>query len=113
MTKNEKYYYDYEAIKEDASNGSRKNRRTVWNINTEGFSGAHFATFPESLVLPRILAGSKEEDIILDPFFGSGIVGYVAAKHGRQFVGIEINPEYVEMAKARIGLKDAFIRKLA
>jgi site-specific DNA-methyltransferase (adenine-specific)/site-specific DNA-methyltransferase (cytosine-N4-specific) len=52
LTKNEKYYYDYEAIKENSNNGSKKNRRTVWSINTEAFNGAHFATFPESLVSP-------------------------------------------------------------
>jgi len=113
LTKSEKYYYDNDAIKEEASNGSRKNKRTVWNINTEAFPGAHFATFPETLVLPCILAGSREEDIVLDPFFGSGTVGYVAAKNSRQFVGIEINQEYVEIAKNRIGLNDSFIRKFA
>ena len=113
LTKNEKYYYDFESIKEDASNGSRKNRRTVWNIKTEAFDGAHFATFPEALIVPCILAGSREEDIVLDPFFGSGTVGYVSAKNSRQFVGIEINPEYVEIAKNRIGLDDSVIRKFA
>ena len=113
LTKDEKYYYDYEAIKEDTSNGSRKNKRTVWSINTEAFNGAHFATFPESLVSPCLLAGSKERDIVLDPFFGSGTVGCVALKLGRSFIGIEINPDYVEIAKNRIGLEESLIRKLA
>jgi len=113
MTKDEKYYYDYDAIKEDSSNGSRKNKRSVWSINTEAFNGAHFATFPESLVSPCILAGYKEGDMILDPFFGSGTVGCVALKLGRSFIGIEINPEYVEIAKNRIGLKDSLVREMA
>jgi site-specific DNA-methyltransferase (cytosine-N4-specific) len=113
LTKNEKYYYDYESIKDEATNGSRKNKRTVWNIKTEAFDGTHFATFPEALVLPCILAGSKEEDFILDPFFGSGTVGYVSARNSRKFVGIDINPEYIEIAKNRIGLNDSFIRKFA
>jgi DNA modification methylase len=113
LTKNERYYYDNEAIKEEASTGSKKNRRTVWSINTEAFDGAHFATFPEALVSPCIMAGSREGDVVLDPFFGSGTVGCVALKRGRAFVGIEINPEYVEMAKNRIGLKDSRVRKMA
>jgi len=113
MTKDEKYYYDYDAIKEDSSDGSRKNKRSVWSINTEAFNGAHFATFPESLVSPCILAGSKERDMILDPFFGSGTVGCVALKLGRSFIRIEINPEYVEIAKNRIGLNDSLVREMA
>jgi site-specific DNA-methyltransferase (cytosine-N4-specific) len=113
LTKAEKYFYDYMAIKEESSNGPKKNKRTVWSINTEAFNGAHFATFPESLVSPCIRAGSKERDIILDPFLGSGTVGCVALKLGRSFIGIEINPEYVEIAKNRIGLHDSLIRKMA
>jgi site-specific DNA-methyltransferase (cytosine-N4-specific) len=113
LTKNEKYFYDHESIKEDSLNGSRKNKRTVWSINTEAFNGAHFATFPEALVSPCIMAGSHEGDIVLEPFFGSGTVGCVALKCGRAFVGIEINPEYVEMAKNRIGLNDSRVRKMA
>jgi site-specific DNA-methyltransferase (cytosine-N4-specific) len=109
LTKSERYYYDGESIKDETANGSRKNKRTVWSINTEPFDGAHFATFPEALALTCILAGSKEEDCILDPFFGSGTVGCVAAKRSRKFVGIEINPEYVEISKKRIGSDDPFI----
>jgi DNA modification methylase len=113
LTKNERYFYDNEAIKEETTSGTKKNKRTVWSINTEAFDGAHFATFPESLVSPCVMAGSRERDIVLDPFFGSGTVGYVALKHGRSFVGIEINPKYVEIAKNRIGLDDALVRKMA
>jgi len=113
LTKNEKYYYDHDTIKEATIDGRQKNRRTVWSINTEAYNGAHFATFPESLVLPCILAGSKEKDSVLDPFFGSGTVGLVALKNKRPFIGIEINPEYVELAKERIGLDNSLVRKLA
>ena len=113
MTKNEKYYYDNIAIKEDSLSGPKKNKRTVWSINTEAYSGAHFATFPETLVEPCIAAGSKPGDVVLDPFFGSGTVGCVALRLGRSFIGIEINPEYVELAKDRIGLDDKLIRKMA
>jgi len=113
LTKNEKYYYDHESIKEDSLNGSKKNKRTVWSINTEAFDGAHFATFPESLVSPCIMAGSREGDIVLDPFFGSGTVGCVSLKNGRAFIGIEINPEYVEMARNRIGFNESRVRKMA
>jgi DNA modification methylase len=79
-----------------------RNRRSVWTIATQPFPEAHFATFPEGLVEPCILAGSKEDDLVLDPFAGAGTVGLVAMKCGRSFVGIEINPDYVTMASARI-----------
>lgn len=103
MTKSENYYYDYEAIKEPAnSTGLTKNRRTVWNINTEGFKGAHFAVFPPNLVKLCILAGSKSDSIVLDPFFGSGTVGVVCKETSRQCIGIEMKPEYAELARTRI-----------
>jgi site-specific DNA-methyltransferase (cytosine-N4-specific) len=103
LTKSEKYYYDAEAINEPTTekNGS-KNRRTVWSINTMPFKDAHFAVFPPSLVKPCILAGSMENSIVLDPFFGSGTVGEVCINTGRQCVGIELNPEYTQIAKKRI-----------
>lgn len=96
LTKNERYYYDYQAIKENG-----RNKRTVWNINTVPFSKAHFATFPPSLIEPCILASTREDDFILDPFFGSGTVGVVCQEFGRRFVGVELNGEYVRIAKAR------------
>ncbi|MBN2352375.1 MAG: site-specific DNA-methyltransferase [Spirochaetales bacterium] len=113
LSKNEKYFYNPDAIKEESTNGLKKNKRSVWSINTEPFTGAHFATFPEALVSPCILAGSKEKDIILDPFFGSGTVGYVSLKFKRSFVGIDINPEYIKIAKNRIGLDNTIVRKMA
>ena len=78
------------------------NRRSVWSINTKPFKGAHFAVMPEALVEPCILAGSAEGDTVLDPFTGSGTVAVVANRLGRNFVGIELNPEYAEIAKDRI-----------
>ncbi|HEX7177107.1 MAG TPA: site-specific DNA-methyltransferase [Pyrinomonadaceae bacterium] len=103
MSKSEKYYYDYEAIKEPTkdSNGLR-NRRTVWSINTEAFKDAHFAVFPPSLVKPCLLAGSKTNSLVLDPFFGSGTVGEVCLETGRLCVGIELNFEYARIARNRI-----------
>jgi len=85
----------------DVENGTR-NRRSVWSITTKPFKGAHFAVMPEALVEPCVLAGSKAGDTILDPFTGSGTVGVVSLWHGRSFVGTELNPEYVEIAEARI-----------
>lgn len=104
FSKSEKYYYDFEAIIEPTTerNGS-KNRRSVWSINTVPYKEAHFAVFPPSLVKPCILAGSKEDSIILDPFFGSGTVGEVCIANDRRCVGIELNPEYTKIAKKRIG----------
>lgn len=81
---------------------ARRNKRDVWTVSTAGFKGAHFATFPEKLIEPCILAGSTPEDIVLDPFMGSGTTGVVAVKNGRNFIGIEINPDYCEMSRKRI-----------
>jgi DNA modification methylase len=82
---------------------ARRSRRTVWTFPAQPYPGAHFATFPEALVEPCILAGSREGDTVLDPFCGSGTVGVVTLRHGRCFLGIELNPEYVVMAEQRIG----------
>ena len=103
LTKAEDYYYDFEAIKEPANGGGElKNRRTVWNINTEGFKGAHFAVFPTALVQLCVLAGSRPGSVVLDPFLGSGTVGVVCKETGRRCIGIEMKPDYAEMAQNRI-----------
>jgi DNA modification methylase len=81
-----------------------RNKRDVWNIPTKPFKGAHFAVMPEALVEPCILAGSRENDLILDPFAGSGTVGVVAKRLNRNFVGVELNSEYAEIAEKRIGV---------
>lgn len=103
MTKAEDYYYDHEAVREQANGGGQmRNRRTVWNINTEGFKGAHFAVFPPGLVRLCLLAGTRPRCMTLDPFFGTGTVGMVCQELGRRCLGIEMKPEYAEMARERI-----------
>ena len=147
LSKSKKYYFDHEAIKEDAvgkgvgaqprNTGNRKalrsdiesrhrsritggqsmqavpdgkrNRRSVWTIPTRPFKGTHFAVFPPKLVEPCILAGCPVGQSVLDPFMGSGTVGMVARQHKRRFVGIELNPEYFEMAKARIASSEPVV----
>ena len=133
LSKSSKYFYDNEAIKEptttrDDNERDRdstklnnvpgrtrmaglktndyemRNKRDVWTINTKPFKGAHFAVMPEALVEPCILAGSKEGDTILDPFSGSGTVGLVALTNNREYLGVELNPQYAEMSVERIGL---------
>ncbi len=103
FTKKETYYYNHAAVKEprDDGNGTR-NLRSVWNINTEPSKEAHFATFPSALVEPCILASTRTGDHVLDPFFGSGTVGLVCNRLGRQYIGIELNPEYVKLAQRRL-----------
>jgi len=80
------------------------NRRSVWTINTKPFKGAHFATFPTELVLPCVLAGCPASGSVLDPFNGAGTTGLVALSNGRNYIGIELNPEYVEITRQRLGL---------
>ena len=82
----------------------KRNRRSVWTVTTRPYKGAHFATFPPALIEPCILAGAPVGGIVLDPFFGSGTTGLVAREHGRRCVGIDISPEYVTLAKERLGL---------
>lgn len=80
-----------------------RNRRDIWKVSTRPFSGAHFATFPPELIEPCILAGSRPGGIVLDPFIGSGTTAEVANKHGRDCIGIEINPAYAEFIRKRTG----------
>lgn len=80
----------------------KRNRRDVWTITTQPFPGSHFATFPEKLVEPCVLAGAPVGGVVLDPFAGAGTAGVVALKHTRNFIGCERNPEYVAMARQRI-----------
>ena len=80
----------------------KKNKRSVWTVTTKPYKGAHFATYPPELIEPCILAGSPEGGTVLDPFTGSGTTGAVAIKHGRRFIGTELNPDYGELARERM-----------
>jgi DNA modification methylase len=130
LAKKPHYYFDAEAIREPAVNGDPKsprgskgqpklnggrrhaeadkpqvttrNKRDVWTVSTAPYKGAHFATYPTDLIRPCILAGSRPGGTVLDPFCGSGTTGLVAAQEGREFIGIDINPEYCEMSRQRM-----------
>lgn len=82
--------------------GSTRNKRSVWNVATQPFSEAHFATFPPALIEPCILAGCPAGGMVLDPFGGAGTTGLVAERLGRDSTLIELNPEYAKMARNRI-----------
>jgi DNA modification methylase len=86
----------------EAMCGIMANKKSVWTVTTRPFKEAHFATFPEALIRPCILAGSRPGGIIYDPFFGAGTTGVVAHKLGRKFIGSELNPEYVAIAQRRL-----------
>jgi DNA modification methylase len=79
-----------------------KNMRTVWSINTSPFPDAHFATFPEKLAETCIKSGCPKDGIVLDPFSGAATTGVVCKKLVRQYIGVELNPEYVELSENRI-----------
>lgn len=92
-------------VREDSSHFDQeyKRKRDVWEVSTNTFKmDEHFAMYPEKLIEPCILAGSEKGGIVLDPFFGSGTTGVVAKKHGREYIGIDINAKYCELAEKRI-----------
>ena len=93
---------EHGSITDDMINPLR-NKRDVWIINTVPFKGGHYAAYPPKLVETCLLAGCPENGIVLDPFMGSGTTGMVAKQLNRHYVGIELNPEYTELANARIG----------
>ena len=130
LSKNKKYYYDNEAIKEpvkqdwgtrNRTNGKyhnsgsglsphsgltksydRKNKRDVWSITNKPYKGSHFAVFPPDLITPCILAGSEKGDIVLDPFMGSGTTAMVAKQLGRDYIGCELHEEYSNLIDQRV-----------
>ncbi|MFV0240748.1 MAG: DNA-methyltransferase [Lacrimispora sphenoides] len=79
----------------------KRNKRDVWTVTTKSYKGAHFATFPQDLIEPCILAGCPKDGFVLDPFFGSGTTGAAAQKYNRNYIGIEINPKYCNLADTR------------
>jgi site-specific DNA-methyltransferase (cytosine-N4-specific) len=98
FSKSEHYRYDPSAVR--GPNG--RNVRTVWDIPIRPYPEAHFATFPPALVEPCIKLGSRPHELILDPFIGSGTTGLVALKLNRRFIGIELNPSYLQIAENRL-----------
>jgi DNA modification methylase len=114
LSKSPKYHFDHEAIKEKGvmSKGdsaeleekgyNTRNKRSVWIVNTKPFKEAHFATFPIDLIEPCILASCPENGTVLDPFFGAGTTGIVCIKNKRNYIGIELNQDYIDIAKKRI-----------
>jgi DNA modification methylase len=129
LSKGPKYYFDNGAIKEPAKyagddrgshkdsrrgtecnaisercgkTGDWRNRRDVWTVTTKPYKEAHFATFPPDLIRPCILAGCPAGGLVLDPFMGAGTTALVALQEGRQYIGFELNPKYIEIANKRI-----------
>lgn len=146
LSKNQKYYYDNEAIKEPSLfygidkrsdkgniryggkrdtdnnlNGQQsfvtieetRNKRSVWEVTTKPYAEAHFATYPTDLIVPCIKAGCPEGGLVLDPFFGSGTTGEVAERLQRNWVGCELNPEYVRLATKRTANVNPLFKTLA
>ncbi|MBL8915336.1 MAG: site-specific DNA-methyltransferase [Archangium sp.] len=103
FSKSERYFYDADAVKEPAVDGrTKRSRRTVWTIQSEPLREAHFATFPPKLVEPCVLASTRRGEVVLDPFFGAGTVGVVAASLGRVYFGVELNEDYADIARRRL-----------
>ena len=92
--------YETDAI--DKNSEGTRNKRDVWSVRPAHYKEAHFATFPEELVAPMVLAGCPKGGVVLDPFMGSGTTAVVAKNNGRNYIGCELNEEYVKMAENRI-----------
>lgn len=86
-----------------------RNKRSVWTVPTQPYSGAHFATFPPKLVEPCIMAGAPAGGVVLDPFGGSGTVGQVAEALGRSWIAFDLNPDYVALAEKRTAQRGLFV----
>ena len=100
FSKKQNYYFDVESIKVPTVDGkSLKRRKSVWDIKLQKNKSGHSAVFPDELIQPCILSGSKENDIILDPFIGSGTTGRVAKKLNRHYIGCELNVDYKPILK--------------
>jgi len=97
LSKSQNYYFDVDIIKEQS-----RRKRSVWNVNTKPNKQSHFATYPPELITPCILAGSKENDIVLDPFMGSGTTAMVARSLGRYYIGCELHKEYNNLIQERV-----------
>jgi len=79
-----------------------RNKRSVWEVNVKSFKDAHFAVFPENLIIDMVKAGCPESGIVLDPFMGSGTTAVVAKRLSRNYIGFELNSKYVKMAEKRL-----------
>ena len=144
ITKNKKYYYDADAIKENSVDKEsylgmkkrnpdkrlgnkffqtkvgdhavgkkypKRNKRNVWTVTTKPCKEAHFATFPKDLIEPCIKAGCPENGTVLDPFGGSGTTGIVAVENNRKAILIELNKQYIDIAKKRIVIELGLFNK--
>ena len=100
---------DNHTCNKDSNGNFVRNKRSVWTVTTKPFKGAHFATFPTELILPCVLAGCPAGGTVLDPFNGAGTSGLVALSNGRNYVGIELNPEYVALSMERMGVLASLI----
>jgi DNA modification methylase len=136
LTKSEKYYFDHISIQEDAIHkssgnaarkpatergapkdilsgnapwsGTKRNKRSVWTVSVKPFKPAHFATFPVDLIEPCVLAGAPIDGIVFDPFMGSGTTAVAAKKHHRNYLGVELNPEYIGISQKRLESETLF-----
>ena len=97
LSKSQNYYFNVDIIKEES-----RRKRSVWNVNTKPNKQSHFATYPPELIIPCILAGSEENDIVLDPFMGSGTTAAVARSLGRYYIGCELHEEYNNLIQERV-----------
>ena len=103
LSKSQNYYFDVDSIKVPTVDGNQlKRKKSVWEVKTKPYKGAHFAVYPTELIVSPILAGSEKGDIILDPFMGSGTTAAVAKSLDRHYLGCELHDDYDELINKRV-----------
>ena len=106
FSKSQNYYFDVDAIKEPTVDGKGlKRKKTVWEVKTKPYKGAHFAVYPPELIEPCIKSGSEEGDIVLDPFMGSGTTALVSKSLQRHYLGCELHEDYGRLIQKRLSEK--------
>jgi len=105
FVRSSRYFFDLDSVKVIGQNGKPKNPGDVWSIHTQPIKCEHTATFPEELVRRIVLCASPAGGVVFDPFLGTGTTWAVCRLYGRRCIGFDLNKEYIDFAKERVGLR--------
>lgn len=105
FSKQQNYYFNTAFAIEDSITGGTRKKRSVWSVPVNKLKDAHFATFPENLIIDCVKTGCPENGVILDPFMGAGTTALVSSKLGRNYIGFEINKDFIQIAEKRLNME--------